>query len=332
MSLININNQIGVAKYKQIVQSVERGLENGILKVGDQLPSINSIRKEFDLSRDTVLLAFNELKLRGIVQSVAGKGYYVKSVNTNVKQKIFLLFDELNSFKEDIYNSFINNLDEHIDVDIFFHHFNIDVFNNLIYDNVGNYNYFIIMPANLRDAHVAIERLPHQKVYILDQTHPELSSYSAIFQNFEHDLYNGLIRLEKSIKNYEHITMVFSDDKQPQGFLLGFERFCSKNNLSYEIIPDLEDHNVSNGEVYLIFEDKSLITLIKQIKANNLKLSKDIGIISYNDTPLKEIIEGGITSISTNFSYMGKRLAKMVTNKESISIKNPSSVIVRNSI
>ena len=101
MSIISVKDNVGIPKYKQIVSSVEDALVSGELKKGDNLPSINKIRKKFSLSRDTVLTAFNELKARGIVESISGKGYYVKSEHIGVTQKIFLLFDELNAFKED---------------------------------------------------------------------------------------------------------------------------------------------------------------------------------------------------------------------------------------
>ena len=51
------------------------------------------------------------------------------------------------------------------------------------------------------------------------------------------------------------------------------------------------------------------------MKSENLTLAKDIGVISYNDTLLKEIVEGGITTITTDFNVMGKRLAEMILNK-----------------
>ena len=63
-----------------------------------------------------------------------------------------------------------------------------------------------------------------------------------------------------------------------------------------------------------------------------LTLSKDLGIISYNDTLLKEIVEGGITTISTDFKKMGGRLAQMVMQKESIKIENTNNLIIRNSL
>ena len=112
--MIQVKNKIGIPKYKQIIHSIEGAIKNGELKKGDKLPSINEIRNLNKLSRDTVLTAFNELKNRGIIKPVVGKGYYVSSENIDIQQKIFLLFDELNSFKEDLYNSFLENLGEHI--------------------------------------------------------------------------------------------------------------------------------------------------------------------------------------------------------------------------
>jgi len=154
--MIQVKNKIGIPKYKQIIHSIEGAIKNGELKKGDKLPSINEIRNLNKLSRDTVLTAFNELKNRGIIKPVVGKGYYVSSENIDIQQKIFLLFDELNSFKEDLYNSFLENLGEHIQVDIFFHHFNHKIFNQLIIDNSGEYNYYVIMPANLENINNSI--------------------------------------------------------------------------------------------------------------------------------------------------------------------------------
>ena len=58
----------------------------------------------------------------------------------------FLLFDELNAFKEEIYNSFLVTIDKQIRVDIYFHHFNLDMFKKLVAEINGNYAKYIIMP------------------------------------------------------------------------------------------------------------------------------------------------------------------------------------------
>ncbi|GAA3572189.1 GntR family transcriptional regulator [Snuella lapsa] len=332
MSIVSIQNKSGTPKYKQIVTSIENAIADGIIKKGDKLPSINSIRDKHEVSRDTVLSAFNELKIRGIVQSIAGKGYYVSSESVNVNQKVFLLFDELNAFKEDLYSSFLNALGDNIHVDIFFHHFNHDLFNKLIYDNIGNYNYYVIMPANLKNTNLAIEKLPVDKVCILDQTHEELAAYSAIYQNFESDIFNNLNKGIQLIRNYKKLVLIFAENKQPQGMLRGFKRFVSENSLNSEIIDSARDRVPKEGEIYIIPDDRNLIRIIKKIKDGKLRLGKTIGIISYNDTMLKEIVEGGITTISTDFTKMGERLAQMIVNKEQGRIENPNNLILRKSL
>ena len=332
MSLISVKDNLGIPKYKQIIASVENALIDGTLKKGDKLPSINSIKNKFSLSRDTVLKAFNELKLRGILQSIAGKGYYIKSENVSVSQKIFLLFDELNSFKEDLYNSFLKTLNPDIQVDIYFHHFNLNVFNKLILDNKGTYNYYIIMPANFKNTNKVIQHLPKDKVYILDQVYKDISHYAAIYQNFENGIYNNLKNILHLINKYDKLIFLYQEEKQPKGMLRGFQRIVKNNNINSEVLKSLSKKTPRKGEIYLSPNDKNLILIIKKIKEENLKIGVDIGIISYNDTLLKEIVEGGITTISTNFNKMGEKLAQMIMNKENTCIENPTVLIVRNSL
>ena len=89
---------------------------------------------------------------------------------------------------------------------------------------------------------------------------------------------------------------------------------------------------LEKGELYITPDDKSLLRIIKKLKNQKLVLAKDIGVISYNDTLLKEIVEGGITTISTDFNRMGQRLAEMILNKKQLQIENPNRLIIRNSL
>mgnify|MGYP000055945612 FL=1 len=332
MSVITIRENNGVPKYKQIITSIENGILNGTYKQGDKLPSINSVKVRFSMSRDTVLLAYSDLKFRGIIQGVPGKGYYIKNENISTSQKIFLLFDELNAFKEDLYNSFLKNLDKGVEVDIFFHHFNFDIFSKLVYDNIGIYNSYIIMPANLRRIDTILEKLPSNRVYILDQSHSELSEFPAIYQNFKKDITKALSNCIHLLKKYKKLILLFQKEKQPTGMLNGFKDFCIRENFDYEIIDNIEDRTPIKKEVYLIPDDRNLIRIIKKINEQKLTLAKNVGIISYNDTLLKEIVEGGITTISTDFNKMGERLAKMVMKKETVKIENINNLILRNSL
>lgn len=332
MRIVTVKEKSGIPKYKQIVASIEEAIVTGTLKRGDKLPSLNSIKNQNSLSRDTVLTAFNELKTRGIIHSIVGKGYYVNSEEVDISQKIFLLFDEFNSFKEDLYNSFLTSLGDNIQVDIFFHHFNNDMFNRLINDNVGDYSAYVIMPANLNNTAQTIERLPAENVYILDQTHPELKNYPSVFQNFKKDIYKGLEAALEQINAYKKLVLLFPAARQPQGIKDGFLLFCAHHRIDHEIIDNLMNRELRHGELYIILDDKNLIRIIKRIKEQQLSIAKDIGIISYNDTLLKEIVEDGITTISTDFNLMGQRLAQMILNKEFAQVENPNRLIIRKSL
>ena len=332
MNIIVLKKNSGTPKYKQIVGAIEAAIVKGLLKKGDKLPSLNAIKDAHSLSRDTVLNAFNELKNRGVIHSIVGKGYYVSNENVTIKQKIFLLFDELNSFKEDLYNSFLKKLGDNIQVDIFFHHFNDAIFNKLINDNIGDYNYYVVMPANFQNTQEIIQNLPKEKVYILDQIHPDLEAYPAIFQNFEKDVFEGLSLGLSSIRHYQKLVLLFSEEVQPKGILIGFEAFCAQHTFEYEIISTIENRVLEHGEIYVVLEDRNLIRIIKKISETQLVLAQDIGIISYNDTILKEVVANGITTISTDFNFMGERLAEMILNNEQVKVENPSSLILRKSI
>ncbi|WP_367755762.1 GntR family transcriptional regulator [Flavobacterium sp. WC2421] len=332
MKTISIKNNLGIPKYKQIISSIEKTIEDGKLKKDEKLPSINKVCLEFSLSRDTVLQAYEELKKRGIIYAILGKGYYIKSTEISTKQRIFLLFEELNIFKEDIYNSFLENIGKEAQVDIFFHHFNIQVFKKLINESNGNYTKYIIMPTNLVEAASVIKTLPVNDVYILDQTNPDLKLYPAIYQNHLKDIYNGLLKGKSKLNKYKKIILIFPGFREPLGMKIGFENFCKDHNFNYEITPDFKNREIKKGEVYIIPTDRDLVSVIEKSKSQNLKLGSDYGIISYNETPLKKIVENGITTISTNFEAMGKILAQMILQGKKEQIENKSALIIRNSL
>lgn len=318
-------------KYKQLIQGIEDAIQNGDLKQGDKLPSLNAVKMRYQLSRDTVLMAFNHLKSRGIIESIVGKGYYVKSENIDVKKRVFVLFDELNAFKEDLYNALKGSLGADTQVDIFFHHFNYRVFKDLILDNQNSYNYYVIMPANLDNTSAIIDRLPSDKVFILDQCHEEHEHFAAVYQNFKKDVETGLQQAEVHTNKYKEWILLFDETRQPKGIKEGFESYCSQRNLNYSIQSKFEGILQISG-LYIVLDDRDLIAILKSGIEQQINIGEDVGVISYNDTPLKEIVNGGITTISTDFSVMGERLAHMILTKKREQVENPSRLILRQSL
>ena len=332
MKIISIENNLGIPKYKQIIASIEKAIEDEKLVKDDRLPSINKVCLEFSISRDTVLQAYEELKKRGIIYAILGKGYYVKSTEITIKQKIFLLFDELNIFKEDLYNSFMEHIGKNVQVDIFFHHFNLPVFKKLINDSNGNYTKYVIMPTNLEGAELCIKTLPVHEVYILDQTNPELKSYPAVYQNHKKDIYDALSKGKQRLSNYKKLVLIFPGYQEPIGMREGFENFCNDFLFEQEIITTFTNREIKIGEVYIIPNDRDLVSVIEKSKIENLKLGQHFGIISYNETPLKKVVENGITTISTDFKEMGRIIAKMILEGNNEQIENKCALISRKSL
>ncbi|MBD0260953.1 MAG: winged helix-turn-helix transcriptional regulator, partial [Cytophagales bacterium] len=71
-----IDEESKVPKYRQIIDSILKDVDKGILLRGQRIPSINELSDEYYLARDTVEKAYNVLRQRGIIESVRGKGYY----------------------------------------------------------------------------------------------------------------------------------------------------------------------------------------------------------------------------------------------------------------
>lgn len=330
--IIRIDSKSSKPKYRQIIESIFNAIEKRWLKKGDKIPSINEICAEFNLSRDTVMVAFNELKAKGIIHSQPGKGYYIATTEIQLEEKVFVLFDELNAFKEDLYNALIGELKGKANVEVYFHHFNYKVFKNLVTESIGNYTSYVIMPASFDNISHLMAKLPADKVYILDRLKKELKQYSVVYQDFEQDIYDAMEAGKSLLTKYRKLVFVNPGGKEPAERTVGFERFCKANNLEYEVVKSLSAANPSMYEAYFIISDRDLVEVVKLAKKYKYKLGKRFGIVSFNDTTLKEVVSGGITTISTDFGEMGKTLAQMVLSKKKGQVRNPSKLIVRNSL
>jgi DNA-binding LacI/PurR family transcriptional regulator len=89
---------------------------------------------------------------------------------------------------------------------------------------------------------------------------------------------------------------------------------------------------VKKGQAYVVIEETDLVNLVKICRNNKLRIGKDVGIVSYNETLLKEILLDGITVISTDHEQMGITAAQIIMDKTQQKVKNPFRLILRNSL
>lgn len=92
MKIIDIKNNQGIPKYKQIIASIEKRIEIGQLKKDQKLPSINKVCIEFSLSRDTVLLAYDVLKKKRDYLCYSWQRILYKKYRNHCKTKNFFTF------------------------------------------------------------------------------------------------------------------------------------------------------------------------------------------------------------------------------------------------
>ena len=320
--------------YKQIIDGVLLEIEEKSISKGDKLPSINKLCNEHGLSQDTVLRAYAELKSRGVITSTVGKGYYVGTARRRKRHNVVLLFDKLTAYKEVLYNSFREAFKGKGQEQIYFHHNNIDLFETLIDNHTDDFSAYVIMPVYHQRTKQIIKKLPKDKVYILDYGRVQFGNqYAYVCQHFENDTYNSLVDGLDKIQKYNAITLVTNQTKHHfKEIIMGFERFCTDNQMNSLVINSIDESIDLRGQSFIVPDDHALVNLVKRCAREGLEIGKDVGIISYNDTPFKEIISNGITTISTDFGIMGKRVVEMILAGKGEKIHNPAKLIIRKSL
>ena len=204
-----------------------------------------------------------------------------------------------------------------VSVDLYFHNYNRRVFDALVTDANGKYTTYIIMPGKFTGIGPLLELL---------------GRYSSVAQNFEKDTYEALCHGLRHIRKYERLLMVQHEKKEPQERYDGLVRFCAEHGFGHEYLASIRDREIREGDLFILVSDRDLVTLLKQAERQQMTPGREFGIISYNDTPLKEILAGGITTLSTDFRQMGLTLAQLIFQKGIRNIENPWMLNIRRSL
>ncbi|HLR36875.1 MAG TPA: GntR family transcriptional regulator [Chitinophagaceae bacterium] len=335
---IRISFTPNTPKYLSIADSLIKAIRDGDFHKGDKLPSINQLSIEHLISRDTVEKAYKELKEQNIIEAVRGKGYFVNRTDVNIPTRVLLIFNKLSNYKKQIYDALRLSLGKNTKVDLKIHHWDINILDIIIKNNIGRYDYYVVMPHfydNEEKAINIINRIPREKLILLDRDLPQLEqNYTAIYQDFRKDIIDALEEAKPLLDKYQRLIYLNPTlTPYPPEIKAGFRNFCMLNSFDYSIFEEMNENSpVQKGDVYIVISETDLVELIKKCKDNHFKIGTDIGIISYNETPLKEILLEGITVISTDHKAMGRKTAELILDKKYTKIKNPFRLIKRASI
>jgi DNA-binding transcriptional regulator YhcF (GntR family) len=324
-----VDNNSNVLKFQQLVDAIMDSISQNQLKSGEMLPSVNQIMSECQVSRDTVFKAYAELKKRGVVESVPNRGYFVIKNIT----KVFLFLDTFKAYKEVVYGSFLKNLPKNIGVDLHFHHYNIDVFEKIINDSVGKYSKYVIMNFDHPKVSKIIKKIPPQQLLIIDWKINAEETQSTVYQDFGESVYNCFKSNFDKITKYKEFTLYYpAFTYHPKITIEYFEKFCTDFRIKFNVVFDSDQFKIENGGLYFLVSDRTLASFLDQCEEKGFEPGREVGVISYNETPMKKYVKNGITVISTNFEMMGQKAAEFVATGKQIQFEVPTTLKLRSSL
>ena len=300
-------------KYQLIIADIHEQISTKKILPGNALPSISELSRSYGVARETVVKAYRILKQSGLIDSVPGKGFFLISDQLNEAPRVFLVLNSFNPYMQVLYNSFSKALDPGVRVDIYFHHHNIDVFHNLIQSYSGRYSHYIIKPFVHSEVPGLLQELDPSKLLLLDRSEYNDLAKNYLCQDFRNGFVASLTEALPRLRTYRGVELIRSDKNlHPAASFEAFRNFLDREDLSGGILDRFSSKDIRKKHAYLVMTDEDLVNLLTLARKRSWVPGRDIGIISYNDSPLLEFIAGGITSLSVNFMRMGELAADFI--------------------
>lgn len=338
LQTIQISDFSSTPKYQQLADAVIEGLKNESLKKGDMLPSINELSVFLDISRDTVEKAYRMLKGKMVISSTPGKGYFIAISEVKLGIKIAFLLNKLSAHKKLVYDAFVREIGDDASIDLFVYNSDISYLRTLLANLTKTYDYYVIFPhfkeGRDKAPEVISKMIPREKLLLLGKFIPEINGvFPAVFENYEKDIYGALEEALELLSKYDTLKLIFPDNSDyPKAIIKGFYKFCQQYAFNHLLVSDLNNEKIEKGTCYINLAEDDLVTLLDMIIFTNYVIGQEVGVISYNETPLKQFILDGITTVSTDFEFMGKSAAKLIKDGSTDSVEVPFHLTVRASL
>jgi DNA-binding transcriptional regulator YhcF (GntR family) len=337
LSLIHIDEFSSTPKYRQLANAIIEGIQKGEIKKGELLPSINEVSFEHFMARITVEKGYNYLKQQGIIDSVRGKGFFIKVDEVPRNLRIFLLFNKLSVHKKLIYDAFVQAIGDQGSIDFYIYNNDFNLFKKIVDSRDRDYTHMVLIPHFVEGEEMAVDlinSLPKEKLILVDKLLPGIQGkFGAVYENFEKDIYRSLLQAKDQLMTYHSLRLVFpTSSYYPQEIVQGFVNFCRDFAFEYQVVESVTDQTIHKGQAFITVMEDDLISLLDRIRDQGLHLGKDIGILSYNETPIKRLLFDGISTISTDFEALGKKAAELVLTNERSKFENPFLFISRSSL
>jgi GntR family transcriptional regulator len=85
--IFQVDFQAGKPVYLQLADQIRYAAASGRLRPGDPLPSLRPLAEELRINRNTIAKAYAELEAQGIIESLPGKGFFLKNNQSALSQQ-----------------------------------------------------------------------------------------------------------------------------------------------------------------------------------------------------------------------------------------------------
>ncbi len=86
--MLQINFKSGKPVYLQVVDQIKSAAASGALQAGEPLPSIRPLAEGLRVNRNTIAKAYTELESQGVIETLPGKGCFLKENNSPLKKDV----------------------------------------------------------------------------------------------------------------------------------------------------------------------------------------------------------------------------------------------------
>src|SRR6516225_883872 len=86
--LLQVNYKSGKPVYLQVVDQIKAAAASGAMQAGEPLPSIRPLAEDLRVNRNTIAKAYTELESQGVIETIPGKGCFLRPNNSPLKKEV----------------------------------------------------------------------------------------------------------------------------------------------------------------------------------------------------------------------------------------------------
>lgn len=191
----------------------------------------------------------------------------------------------------------------------------------------------MVMNFDHKDVASVLTTISNDKLLLIDWNIYSKSKNNYVFQDFGKAFYESLKEALDLFRKHKAIHFVYPNfTNHPIETVAFFKKFCNEFEFKYKIITDPKEFNIEKNIAYIGVSDMMIGVFLEQCREKDFEPGKDVGFLSYNETPMKKIIYKGISVVTTDFKELGTKGAEFITKDEPMQYYVSTKLILRESL